>query len=110
MPEAPYILVSLLIAGGITWALRALPFAVLEPMRDSELLDFLGQRMPLGIMLILTVYTLTDVEPSNLSSVGPALVGLAVTLILHLWRHNAVLSLFAGTGAYALLASLIAAA
>ncbi len=109
MPDATYMLLALLTAGGITWALRALPFAVLEPMRDSELLDYLGKRMPLGIMLILTVYTLNDVELTVVASAGPAILALAVIVALHVWRRNAVLSLFAGTGIYALLASIIAA-
>jgi len=109
VPDVTYMLLALLTAGGITWALRALPFAVLEPMRDSEWLDFLGKRMPLGIMVILTVYTLTDVELTVAASAGPAFLALAVTVVLHVWRGNAVLSLFAGTGIYALLASIIAA-
>src|SRR5690625_4921469 len=88
-------LLALLTAGGITWALRALPFAVLEPMRDSEWLDYLGKRMPLGIMVILTVYTLDDVELTVAASAGPAFLALAVTVVLHVWRGNAVLSLFA---------------
>src|SRR5699024_5116690 len=109
VPDVTYMLLALLTAGGITWALRALPFAVLEPMRDSEWLDYLGKRMPLGIMVILTVYTLDDVELTVAASAGPAFLALAVTVVLHVWRGNAVLSLFAGTGIYALLASIIAA-
>src|SRR5699024_12838128 len=90
-------LLALLTAGGITWALRALPFAVLEPMRDSEWLDCLGKRMPLGIMVILTGYTLDDVELTVAASAGPALLALAMTVMLYVWRSNAVLSLFAST-------------
>jgi branched-subunit amino acid transport protein AzlD len=42
----------------ITWAQRALPFAVLAPMRRAVVVRHLSVHMPVGIMLILAVYTL----------------------------------------------------
>src|SRR5690606_16429634 len=109
MTDPWYLLSGILIAGAITWALRALPFAMLAPIRHSRLLAYLGERMPLGIMIILAVYTVRLVDVVDIAAVGPAVVALAVTVGLHLWRSNMTLSLFAGTGVYVLMMSLIAA-
>lgn len=98
-----------LVAAATTWALRAVPFALLRPLRDSELLTYLGERMPVGVMLVLTVYTLRDTTLA-VTSAGPTAIALAVTAVLHLWRRNAILSIVCGTAVYAVLASLIAAA
>ncbi|GAA2428147.1 hypothetical protein GCM10010255_83710 [Streptomyces coeruleofuscus] len=35
MPDARYAIVAVLVAATVTWALRALPFAALAPLRES---------------------------------------------------------------------------
>ena len=60
--------------------------------------------MPAGVMLILLVYSLPDLAPSEPSSLIP-LVALAVTIGLHLWRRNPLLSILAGTVVHVVLAS-----
>ncbi|ALG86364.1 branched-chain amino acid transporter permease [Gordonia phthalatica] len=109
MHDPTYILVAVLISASITWLLRALPFAMLAPLRDSRPLAVLGDRMPVGIMVILAAYTLRDTEPSSFASIGPVVVALAVTIGLHLWRGSMTLSIFSGTALYVLMASMIAA-
>ncbi len=46
----------------------------------------------------------TELAPKPVSCAAAALV---VTVAVHLWRHNAVLSILAGTGAYVALMSLL---
>ncbi len=108
MPENLHHLVAVLLAAAITWGLRAAPFALLAPLRDSALLADLGRWMPPGIMLVLVVHTLGDVDLASLTSAGPVALALAVTAGLHLWRGNLTLSIFAGTVVHVLLASLLA--
>lgn len=105
-PDWRYLLAGVLIAGGITWAMRALPFAVIAPLRESRLVAYLGERMPVGIMAILAVYTLPDVEYAKAGAAVSVLVALAITVGLQVWRHNATLSVFAGTATCVLLSSL----
>lgn len=106
MPEPTYLLVAVAVAAGITWMLRALPFAVLAPLQHSTLLPYIGDRLPVGVMIILVIYTLHDLELVTPSVSVPAACALAVTAGLHLWRGNAVLSLVAGTLCHVALASL----
>lgn len=108
--EHSYLLAGILISAAITWSMRAVPFTMLAPLRDSDLLAYLGERMPVGIMLILAVYTVRDVNPVELVSAGPTALALAITAVLQWWRGNATLSIFSGTAVYVTLASLIAAA
>ncbi|GAB2633425.1 AzlD domain-containing protein [Prescottella soli] len=102
MPDVSYILAALAVIMAVTFALRAVPFAVIAPLRSSALVHYLGAHMPVGIMLILAVYTLRNVSIAP-ASLGPAVAALAVTIGLHLWRRHALLSILGGTGAYMVL-------
>ena len=108
MHELSYILAAVGLAAGITWALRALPFAVLAPLQESRLLPYIGDRLGAGVMIILVIYTLEDLDLDLVSpSVSvPAAIALAVTIGLHLWRGNMILSLLVGTVTHVVLASL----
>ncbi|MFH8409173.1 branched-chain amino acid transporter permease [Streptomyces sp. NPDC018019] len=106
MPDTRYAIAAILVAAAVTWALRALPFAVLTPLRASETVRYLATRMPAGVMVILLAYNLRDVSLSHARSLAP-LIALAVTVGLHLWRRNALLSILGGTAVHVLLASVV---
>ncbi|WP_144793819.1 branched-chain amino acid transporter permease [Kocuria palustris] len=106
MAELPCILAAVAVAAAVTWALRALPFAMLAPLQESRLLPYIGDRLAVGVMIILVIYTLQDLDLVAMSVSIPAAVALAVTVGLHLWRGNMVLSLVAGTLTHVVLASL----
>lgn len=91
-------------SAAVTWALRALPFAALAPLRASGTVRYLSTRMPAGIMVILLVYCLRDLPLTESHALAP-LAALAVTLGLHLWRRNALLSILGGTTVHVALAS-----
>ena len=42
MPDNIYVFSGILLAATVTWALRAIPFAMLAPLRNSALLSYLG--------------------------------------------------------------------
>lgn len=109
MPSTGYILASLTTIFVITFALRALPFAALEPLRASPYIAFLGRYMPVGIMLILVVYTLRSVPLGDGWHGLPEAVALTATIGIHLWRRNALLSILAGTGTYVVLVNTVLA-
>lgn len=94
MPADRYLLAGLAVMFLVTVGLRAAPFAVLGRLRDSALIAFLATTMPTGVMVVLVVYTLRDLDGSTAL---PAALGVAATAGLHLWRRNALLSIVAGT-------------
>ena len=107
MPDTSYLIAAVALAAAITFALRALPFAVIEPLRSSLLAGSLARRLPAGLMLILVVYLLRDV-PSQTSLAAAATVAAALVVVaLHLWRSNALLSIFTGTAVYVLATNLL---
>lgn len=97
MPHTPYLLAAVAVSAAVTWGLRALPFTVLAPLRASAAVGYLSARMPLGVMVILLAYTLRTMPLTSPGQALPDILALAVTVGLHLWRRNAVLSILGGT-------------
>lgn len=104
MPDVPYLIAGVVIAALITVALRAVPFAVLKPLRKSKLVQALGRWMPAGILLILVVVLTRDqirAHPGDIAALG---ISMVVTVVVHLvGRRRAYLSIAAGTACYVLL-------
>jgi branched-subunit amino acid transport protein AzlD len=107
MPDNAYLLAASLTMFAVTFALRAVPFAILRPLRDSALIDYLSRHMPAGIMVILVVYTLRGVSLGETPHGLPEALAIAATVILHLARRNAVVSILGGTAVYVLLVNLV---
>ncbi|MBM7442329.1 branched-chain amino acid transporter permease [Streptomyces sp. HB132] len=106
MPDTRYAIAAIMVSAAVTWALRALPFAALAPLRASSTVQHLSTRIPAGVMIILVVYCLRDLPASHPRALAP-LVALAVTIGLHLWRRNALLSILGGTAVHVALASTV---
>ena len=104
MPHTPYLIAAVAVSAAVTWGLRALPCTALAPLRASAA-GYLSARMPLGVMVILLAYTLRKLPLADPVRALPDILALAITLGLHLWRRNAVLSILGGTASYVALAS-----
>lgn len=104
MPDTLYAVAAVLVTAAVTWTLRALPFAALAPLRASGTVRYLSTRMPAGVMIILLVYCLHDLPVTEARATAP-LTAIAVTVGLHLWRHNALLSIAGGTAVHVLMTS-----
>jgi branched-subunit amino acid transport protein AzlD len=107
MPDTLYLAAASLTMFAVTFALRALPFAALRPLRDSALVAYLSRHMPSGVMVILVVYTLRDVSLGEAPHGLPEALAVAATVVLHLVRRNAVVSIIGGTAVYVLLVNLV---
>ncbi|OBF28735.1 AzlD domain-containing protein [Mycobacterium sp. ACS4331] len=105
MPDNAHIAVLVLVAAAVTWALRAVPFAVLAPMRHSAVVKYLSVHMPVGVMVMLMIYTLRPGVVSGGVHLAWLAIAVFVTAGLHLWRGHALLSILAGTVVYVVLMS-----
>lgn len=106
MPDTGHIALLVGVAAAVTWGLRALPFAALAPMRHSAVVRYLSLHMPLGVMVMLALYTVRDAPEATGRQQLWLGIAVLVTVGLQLWRRHALLSIFAGTVIYVALMSL----
>ena len=104
MPDTWYIVGVLVIVFAITLALRAVPFAILKPLRESKVVKAMATWMPVGILAILAASTFRTSTGDGGSHMVHALVAVAVTAVVHLLAgRRTLISVGAGTLAYVLL-------
>lgn len=102
--DSSYLIIAVALSGLITLGLRALPFAILKPLRKSRFVKALGRWMPAGILLILAVVVLRGEILSRPGNLWAVAVATAVTVAVHLLaKRRALLSIAAGTACYVLL-------
>lgn len=107
MTGTAYLISVMAIGLAITFALRAVPFAVLKPLRESRLVADLALWMPVGILAILTITTLRSSLGADGSRLPAAALAAAVTVVVHLvGGRRTLLSVGAGTAAFVLLVNL----
>lgn len=104
MPSVWYMIAAVAVSGVITLLLRALPFAILKPLRKSKFVKALGQWMPAGLLVILAVVMLAGEITARPEKLWVVAVASAVTVVTHLFAgRHALLSIFAGTAVYIVL-------
>ena len=100
-PDPLFMLAAVAIGSVITLLLRAVPFAILRPLRSSKFVQAIGRWMPAGLLLILAVVMLSGEFAIRGNRWWIAAVAAVVTVIVHLLcGRRALLSIIAGTGAY----------
>ena len=100
MNDLGYLLLVILVMMGATLLTRATPFLLLQHKSDHPLLLFLGRYTPPAIMTILVVYSLGGVRFSEPPFGLPELGATLLTIGIHLWLRQALLSIFSGTAFY----------
>lgn len=90
----------------ITVMLRIFPFAAMKRVNSNQLMGVLGRTMPVGVMVVLVIYTLFG-QVGAPGGVGASLIAVAFTALLHWWRGSAGLSIVGGTLAYMLLVNVV---
>ena len=97
----------------VTFLTRALPFLLFDRGdHPPKLVLYLGRVLPPAVIAMLIIYCLKSnilaveanltslLEPAVLNQWLPALLAVAVVVILHIWKHNNLLSIFGGTILY----------
>ena len=91
-----------------TMLTRFLPFAVFSSKdQQPEVVRYLGRVLPAAIFGMLIVYCLKSVTPFAGSRGAPEAIALLVTVALHKWKHETLLSVAGGTLCYVLLVQLV---
>ena len=96
------ITIALCVAG--TMLTRFLPFLVFSPRKETpRYIQYLGKALRCAIFGMLVVYCLKNVRLFSGSHGLPELIAIAVTIALHLWRKQMLLSTAGGTACYMIL-------
>lgn len=106
-------LLASLAIGATLFLLRALPFLVFRNRKSPAFFSFLEKYVPAIAIALLFVVCLKEkttdlifyspLPLSELSSVICATVAVIITALLHIWKGNAMISIFSGTILYMIL-------
>lgn len=70
-------------------------------------MTYLGQVLPAAVFGLLVVYCLRNVDVLNSPFGIPEAIAIGVTVLLHVWRRQMLLSIAGGTIVYMVLVQLI---
>ena len=91
-----------------TMATRFLPFLIFSEKRPTpRYVQYLGRALPAAIFGMLVVYCLRNVDLTAVSHGLPELIAIALTVALHLWKRQMLLSIAGGTVCYMLLVQMV---
>lgn len=103
-----YLFLTVVIISAVTAALRFLPFIVFSGGKKTpRTVLYLGRVLPFAIMAMLVVYCLKSVSLLSYPFGLPELIGIAIVVLLHIWKRNTLLSIAGGTVSYMLLIQLV---
>lgn len=87
-----------------TMATRFLPFLIFNENRKTPAyIQYLGKYLPSAVFGMLVIYCLKDVSLLQGSHGIPELISILITILLHLWKKQMLLSIAGGTICYMLL-------
>lgn len=101
-------IITIAMCAAATMLTRFLPFMVFRSDRPTpKYIQYLGKVLPGAIFGMLVVYCLRNVSLMQYSYGLPELIAIAVTVGLHLWKRQMLVSIAGGTICYMLLVQFI---
>lgn len=99
---------SIAVMAVVTFLTRALPFLLFDHGEaPPKVVLYLGRVLPPAVIAMLIVYCLRDLSFASAAAWAPAVIASLVTVGLHLWKHNNLLSIFGGTILYMVLVQMV---
>ena len=108
MSDLQFIL-TIAVCAAATMLTRFLPFLVFGSRggRVPEVVEYLGHVLPAAIFGMLIVYCLKGVSFATGSHGIPEAIAIGVTVALHKWKHQTLVSIAGGTLCYVLLVQMV---
>ena len=102
-------ILTIAVCAAATMLTRFLPFLVFGSRggKVPEVVEYLGHVLPAAIFGMLILYCLKSVTPFAGSHGIPEAIAIAVTIALHRWKHQTLVSITGGTVCYVLLVQLV---
>jgi branched-subunit amino acid transport protein AzlD len=101
-------LVVLAVMACITFASRLLPFLLFSRTRPPRWVATVETVLPPLVLWLLVFYSLDGIAWRTTPYGIPALAGVAIAVLVHRWKHSALLSILSGTAVYMILTRLLA--
>lgn len=103
-----YALAAIAVMAAVTFLTRALPFLLFGRSGDPpRIVLYLGRFLPPAVIAMLIVYCLRSTSFDRLANWLPALIAGLFVVIVHLWKHNNMLSIVGGTVLYMVLIQVV---
>ena len=101
--------ITIAVCTAATMLTRFLPFLIFSSKDQDppEVVRYLGRVLPAAIFGMLIVYCLKGVNPFSGSHGIPEAIAIAVTVALHKWKHQTLVSIAGGTVCYVLLVQMV---
>ncbi len=101
--------ITIAVCTAATMLTRFLPFLIFSSKDQDppEVVRYLGRVLPAAIFGMLIVYCLRNVTPLSGSHGIPEAIAIAVTVALHKWKHQTLVSIAGGTVCYVLLVQMV---
>ena len=101
-------LLLILVMAVVTFATRLLPFLLFDRGEEPpKAVLYLGRVLPAAIFGMLIIYCLKGVSVFTGSHGIPEAIAIGVTIALHKWKHETLVSIAGGTLCYVLLVQLV---
>jgi branched-subunit amino acid transport protein AzlD len=100
------ITIALCVLGTMTT--RFLPFLIFSEKRQTPaFIQYIGKYLPSAVFGMLVIYCLKNVSFVSGTHGVPELIAIVVTVLLHKWKRQMLLSIAGGTACYMLLLHLL---
>ncbi|MDE6743117.1 MAG: branched-chain amino acid transporter permease [Lachnospiraceae bacterium] len=100
-------IITIAICAFATMMTRFLPFLIFREGKPTpKYIQYLGKALPAAIFGMLVVYCLKNVVILGGSHGLPELIAIIVTVALHLWKRQMLISIAGGTVCYMMLVQL----
>lgn len=96
-------IITIALMGLAVMTTRFLPFALFQGRKTPKYVQYLGTVLPAAVFGLLVVYCLKNVDITTGSHGIPELIGIIVTVVLHVWKRQMMLSIAGGTITYMIL-------
>ncbi|MEG0764603.1 MAG: AzlD domain-containing protein [Pseudoflavonifractor sp.] len=101
MNESLYAVLAIGVMSAVTLLTRALPFLLFDRgEQPPKAVLYLGKVLPPAVIAMLIIYCLRNLSFAALGGWLPQIIAVAAVALLHLWKHNNLLSIFGGTLLY----------
>jgi len=87
-----------------TFLTRLLPFVLFGKTHEPpRIIKYLGQVLPASVIAVLIIYCLKSADFAQTATYAPAVISIAMIILLHVWKRNMLLSIGLGTVSYMIL-------